>query len=467
VRRRIVTAVVAVIAAALVAFAVPLGIAVRGLLENRALDDVQAQTEQVALFLDSRAGNCRELQGVVQVLSGGDGAPALAVFSRGDGRLLLDVEPPAPTAGPELARALRQGVAGRSHRAGALAVAVPLSTDVCVQQLVLHAERPDDDLMASVRRAWGALALLGIGVLVLAAGVGRWVAGRLARPLQDLAGSAAALGEGDFSVRVPRSDLPEVDAIAETLDRTAERLGRAVDRGRTFAADASHQLRTPLTALRLQLEGLEAAGVAPAEVAAALTEADRLEATVAELVALTSLDTAEEQVAADALVAPPVEAARVAARATGRDLALAVVPGPPVRTRPAAIRQALQVLLDNALQHGRGTVTVRVGPTLPDEPVPGAAAHRGLRICVSDEGPGPSPDAREALRAPDRGSRLPSSGGRGLALARTLVEGEGGRLTVDEDAEGRARTCLVLPVVEGPRGSGAPAGGGAQDPGGM
>ncbi len=248
-------------------------------------------------------------------------------------------------------------------------------------------------------------------------------------------------------MRAPRSGMPEVDAIAETLDRTGVRLGRAVDRGRTFAADASHQLRTPMTALRLHLEGMQAQGVAPDEVAAALAEADRLEETVAELVALTSLDTAEEVVAPEDLVAPLVTAAEMTARAAGRTVQLQVVPTPAVRTRPAAIRQALQVLLDNALQHGQGTVTVWVAPTLPDQPGPDASTPRGVRLCVADDGPGPDAEVLEALRSRDRGSSLPLSGGRGLALARVLVEGEGGRLTHDE-VEGRTRVCLVLPVAE-------------------
>lgn len=461
--RRIVLAVVAVITAALVAFAVPLGIAVRGLLESRALDDLQAQAEFAGLVIDDRAGNCRDVRALVQLFAGQAGTPALSLFSRDTGQLLLQPASHQPTVGAELTTAIEQGVAGRRNAGGSLAVAVPLSVDVCLDRLVLHAERPDDALTASVRRAWLAIALVGAAVLALAAGVGRWVAGRLARPLRVLAGSAAALGDGDFSVRVPRSGLPEVDAIAGTLDRTAERLGRAVDRGRTFAADASHQLRTPLTALRLHLEGLEASGVAPDEVRAALVEADRLEATVAELVALTSLDTAEEHIDPEDLVAPPVEAARAAAGAAGRDVVLEVVPTPHVRTRPAAIRQALQVLLDNALQHGRGTVTVRVGPTLPDEAVTGTAARRGVRLCVVDEGPGPAPGALEGLRARDRGAGLPLTGGRGLGLARTLVEGEGGRLTTDT-VDGRVRVCLVLPVdgtSSGPLGGdGAEHGGG-------
>src|SRR5690606_16168718 len=187
---------------------------------------------------------------------GQQGSPALSLFS-GTGQLVLRPVDHEPTVGVELGRAVEQGVAGRRHGDGSLAVAVPLTTDVCLQSLVLHAQVPDSALQAGVRRAWLALALVGLGVLGVAALVGRVVAARLARPLRELAGSAAALGDGDFSVRGPRSDVEEVDAIAAALDRTAERLGRAVERGRTFAADSSHQLRTPLTALRLQLEALQ------------------------------------------------------------------------------------------------------------------------------------------------------------------------------------------------------------------
>ena len=450
---------VAVIAAALVAFAVPLAIAVGGLLESRALEDLEAQAQLASQFIETRADTCPAVEAVVREVASRGGTAALSLFSGTTGRLLLRPADHQPTAGHELARAIEGRVAGRRHSDGSLAVALPLSTRVCGDALVLHAERPDTTLDRSVQRSWIGLVLVGVAVLALAAGVGRLVGGRLARPLRELAGSAAALGDGDFSVRIPRSGVEEVDAIASTLDRTAERLGRAVDRGRAFAADASHQLRTPLTALRLQLEGLQAQGVAPDAVEAALAEADRLEATVEELVALTSLDTAEEEVAPEDLVGSPVAAARAAARVAGRTLELEVVPGPRVRTRPAAIRQALQVLLDNALQHGHGTITVRVAPTLPDEPVPGRGARQGLRICVADEGPGPEPDALDALRSRDRvaSSTVPLTGGRGLALARALVEGEGGRLTADDDGDGRVRVCLVLPVRE--VASGAPGDG--------
>jgi signal transduction histidine kinase len=216
-----------------------------------------------------------------------------------------------------------------------------------------------------------------------------------------------------------------------------DRLGRAVQRSGAFTADASHQLRTPLTALRLNLESLS--GADPAAVEATLAEADRLEATIEELVALTRLESTEQVTDVGALVTQRVDAWRELARLSGRRVEVEVLPTPPVRVRAAAVGQALQVLLDNAVAHGRGTVTVRVGPTLPAEEGP------GVRVCVSDEGPGIDPRQADGRVGVDRGGGpLPLTGGRGLRLARSLVEAEGGRLTLEGHASG-TRACLVLP----------------------
>ncbi len=439
-RRRIALATIAVLLAAIVAFAVPLAIAVRGLLVTRALDGLQDRVEQVAIIVDDRARTCGQVDLFVAVAS--QEQPAALALLGPDGRVLRTVAGHQPDVGSEFERALT-GVAGRRHGDGFLAAAVPLSTDVCLQQLVLHAQQPDAALQASVRRAWLALAAIGVLVVGVGAAVTRAVAGRVTRPLRDLADTARRLGEGDFTSRAPRTGMPEVDRIAETLDRTAERLGRAVERGRTFAADASHQLRTPLTALRLHLDSLAARGGDDDAVAAALAEADRLEATVEELVVLASLEDGEEEVAVSTLLEPALATTRAAAQRVGRDLEVAHVADPVVRLQPGAVRQAVQVLLDNALQHGTGTIRVTIAPTLPDQP------ERGTRITVEDEGPGPPPDVLDAaVRARDRGAALPLTGGRGLPLARLLVEGEGGRLVADE-VDGRVRLSVVLPRRQG------------------
>ncbi len=133
------------------------------------------------------------------------------------------------------------------------------------------------------------------------------------------------------------------------------------------------------------------------------------------------------------------------ARAQDRRIVVQAVAVPPVRVRPAAIGQSLQVVLDNALEHGAGTITVTI------QPIAG-----GVRLCVGDEGPGLPEDALEGSGPMDRhGVR-----GRGLPMARSLVEAEGGRM-VREHRQGGAIVCLLLPTGEA---AADPARGGDVDP---
>jgi signal transduction histidine kinase len=417
-----VAAAVALVLATVTAFAIPLAVAMARLLESRALDGLQGTVEQLALVLDVTTRDCAELQ--LRVAQVGGGSAAVTVVGS-DGLVV------ATTAGPEglqLGEEVGEATSGRVGRRvgdGRVAVATLLTTAVCGRPLVLQAAAPDTDLRRSVVIAWTSIAAVAGVVAVLAAGVGAGLARRLARPFEALTAAAARLGQGDFSVRAPRSGLEEADHIAMALDGTAERLGRAIERSATFTADASHQLRTPLTALRLHLESLEGTGADPATVSAALTEADRLETTIAELTALTRLDTPEVAVDLGALVAARVETWRSAAHEAGREVRAQLLPVPPVQIRPAAVAQAVEVLVDNALRHGRGTITVRVAPARPDDP------DGAVRLRVADEG------EATALERP---------GGRGLPLARTLVTGEGGQLTVTSGPEGTAAT-IVLPAV--------------------
>ncbi|HVM14928.1 MAG TPA: HAMP domain-containing sensor histidine kinase, partial [Egibacteraceae bacterium] len=271
----------------------------------------------------------------------------------------------------------------------------------------------------------------------------RWQGRRLAAPLETLAASARRLGDGDFSARAPRSGLPEADDVASALDRTAGRLASMLERSRSFSADASHQLRTPLTALRLDLEALDSAisegrvEGAVALLAAATAEADRLEATIDELLTLADAPHGSEAVDLSALVAERLDAWQALARAQQRRVVVQRGDAPPVRARAAAVGQCLQVLLDNALAHGRGTITVVVGAV---ERGPGEQA--GARLCVADEGPG-LPREVASQMAGDRRSR---GSGRGLALARSLIEAEGGRLRAGSDGPG-AMVCLLLPAA--------------------
>jgi signal transduction histidine kinase len=277
------------------------------------------------------------------------------------------------------------------------------------------------------------LSAVGVGLaFALAAAQAR----RLSRPLEVVAAGSARLGEGDFSVRVPDSGVPEIDAIAHALGRSAERIARLVGREREFSSNVSHQLRTPLTALRLRLEEAERdedRAVVAEELAAAVREADRLEATVADLLAYARAESAGRRVAIDldAVVAEHVAAWRPVVERAGRRLVLdrAGGGGPPVSASRGTVGQVLDVLLENALRHGGGTI--RVG--LASEP--GWSA-----VVVADEGGGVA--AADRARIFDRGASGGDGTGLGLHLARALAVADGGTLRLT--GEGAARFELRL-----------------------
>ena len=296
----------------------------------------------------------------------------------------------------------------------------------------------ETDIVGAVRAStprgevYKSVGLIGLAMLALTAVViglvwlvANRLAQRLSRPLEDLAGTARRLGDGDFSVRSPRTQIPEIDAVGEALDNTAVRLDDMLARERAFSANASHQLRTPLAGLRLQLEA--ALADPNHDVRAALHTgigaADRLEQTIEELLALARDGRGSKAGPLDleALFDDLDRTWRARLATDGRALVLTVAPQVPTAIASiGAIRQVLGVLVDNAVVHGAGTVTVAARD-----------AADALAIDVSDEGSGiTNPEsAMFARRSPDAAGH-----GIGLALARSLAEAEGGRLRLTRPA---------------------------------
>ncbi|HSL09125.1 MAG TPA: HAMP domain-containing sensor histidine kinase [Pseudonocardiaceae bacterium] len=320
-------------------------------------------------------------------------------------------------------RALR-GDTDTGDVAGDLVVAVPVTHDSDVIGAV-RAASPRSAVYRQVVLVW--LAMLGLAVLAVGTVwlVARRQARRLAGPLEELSEAARRLGDGDFSVRTESVDIPEIDAVGMALNSTAGRLDEMLARERAFSADASHQLRTPLTGLRLRLE---AALDRPGQdlrhaITAGIDAADRLEQTIEELLAL-ARDTRSSNSAPLDLTGLLDEIERGwhdRLASQDRTLRVAVDPQAPVSlASTAAVRQVLTVLLDNAAIHGSGTVSVAV-----------RNAADALAIDVSDEGTGITAPEPELFT---RRSRLADGHGIGLALARSLAEAEGGRLRLTQPA---------------------------------
>lgn len=301
---------------------------------------------------------------------------------------------------------------------------------------VVTASAPRSEIGARVARSWLLIGALGAGGVILAFLLAASLARRLSRPLEAAADGSARLGEGDFSVRVPRSGVREIDAIAVALGRSGERIAHLVGREREFSSNVSHQLRTPLTALRLRLEeGLrdgdgdgDGDGTARirAELQAAVQEADRLEATVADLLAYARAESAGRRVeiALADVTAEHVRSWRPLVRHAGRTLTLRLVARPTVSASRGTVGQVLDVLLENALRHGSGPIAVVV------------TEERGwATVAVEDAGAGVPEDV--AAQVFDRGATRADGTGIGLHLARALAVADGGALRLTRPAPPR------------------------------
>lgn len=308
---------------------------------------------------------------------------------------------------------------------------------------LVAAAAPRSEETGRVLRVWVLIGLLGVGGVGLAVALAVFQARRISGPLEEVARSSGQLGDGDFSVRAPRSGIPEIDAIAQALDRSAERIARLVAREREFAANVSHQVRTPLTALRLRLE--ELARPQPetgpsGEALAALGEADRLKETIDLLYAHARQERAGRAVLLDL---PGIAAQHVATwtpllQRESRIIALQAEPSTEALASPGTVGQVLDVLIENALRHGQGAVSVTV-------------QYEGRRalVAVEDAGPGVPTAARESIFA--RGESSTALGtGIGLHLARALAEADGASLVVSRTRPARfelrlLRSALGLP----------------------
>lgn len=348
-----------------------------------------------------------------------NGEFALAVYKEDGTRIAGD----GPRRGGEAVEGALRGVSGSESDGTDMVVAVPIVHDADVIGAVRTAA-PHRALYAKVAPIGAVMAVLAAVVIAAAWLVARRQARRLARPLEHLSLLAGRLGDGDFAVRSRPGGIPEIDAVGAALNTTATRLDDLLTRERAFSADASHQLRTPLAGLRLRLEAaLEQPGAdLRAAIGAGLAEADRLERTIDELLAL-ARDTRERAtgpVDLEALLREVTREREARMAADRRALRLHVEPDArPALVSDAAVRQVLGVLLDNAVTHGRGTVDVTL-----------RGATDAVAIDVADEGPGPRDPEGDLFRR-----RHAADGhGIGLALARRLAEAEGGRLLLTRPA---------------------------------
>lgn len=409
-RRRLVTSTAAIALASVLVLGVPLGLVEAARVRSDATSRLEREADAVASAIDDRVEAHQPLS-----------PHALAHFVRPGHRVVIATRSGGSVVvGDPVGGALTRVHSGSS------------------QSATVTAEAPASEASDRVARAWLLIAALAVGGAGAAVALAFVQARRLARPLESLASTSARLGEGDFSTRAGRFSIPEVDALAHVIDASAERIARLVAREREFSANVSHQLRTPLTALRLRLEELvlrPAADAEGTELEAALAEVDRLESTIGGLLAYAREASAGEATALDLahLAQRHGETWEVLFRRAGRRLEVDAEVAVSVTASPAALGQVLDVLLDNALRHGEGRARV----TVSDD-------GRRARLVVEDEGAGVPAEAAADIfeRGVSEGGGDRGGTGIGLHLANVLAISEGGRLALTRPAPPRFELTL-------------------------
>ena len=445
----------------LLALALPLGFVYQDHERDTLRADIQRDAFVLSSYVADRLAGTAELDlgTVVDNYMATTGGRVVIVAANGD--VLADSEPASPgprnfLSRPEIAQALDREIASGTRTSttlgnGLMYVAVP----VAIGDRTLGAVRVSyetDQVEERIRRYWLLLFGAALVTLTIATGLGlllaRWVTG----PIAELRRAASRIGEGDLATRADAlRGPPEVRDLAAVFNATASRLDELVTAQENFVSDASHQLRTPLTALRLRLEMLEA-DVDPAtaeDLEGARREVQRMSRLVDGLLVLARAERTQA-VLPDAVDLGPLLADRAVAwePLAAEHAVTLVVDDVELRARcdPDHLESVLDNLLANAIDASPAGGTVRV--TASTETVAGA---RRVGVHVLDEGPGL--DAGQRERAFDRFWRASArrgddtglgGSGLGLAIVRRLVEADRGSVELRAAPGGGLDATVLL-----------------------
>ena len=410
------------------------------LLEERERAAVRAATLDASLVRQGLSGDEPDISLVLRNLETGDTRRPL-VRSDGDWFSRTADAGFTATVGPDMQRLVEAGTPAvqrvRLRDDPVLVVGVPLLEGASYYEVTSLVElRRTLAVLATV------LGLVALATTLAGAAVGSWVSRVVLRPLGDVARAARAIASGDLSARVSRDTDPDLDTLAVAFNAMVDEVSARSEADRRFAADVSHELRSPLQTLSAATSVLdrrrgELDGRTGAAVELIRAEVSRFEQLVTDLLELAKTDRPAERRPVDV-----VALTRSAAAGRGLDPGLVDVSGPAslVELDPRRYEQLLVNLLDNAANHGGGAV--RVGLDVrPD----------GLVLEVDDEGPGVPGDERELVFdrfARGRAASAPGGSegtGLGLALVAQHVQAHGGRVQVGDRPGGGARFVVEIP----------------------
>ncbi|HSX96689.1 MAG TPA: HAMP domain-containing sensor histidine kinase [Streptomyces sp.] len=449
--RQLIRSYVLLVAVAIALFTVPVAFTLTAQLRDDTQRSVAREAETMARLLGTGdAASCQALGQMAKAY------PETVEVTAGNGCAPKGLE--APAHDTALTRALKDGepttdlgsdfIWGRS-----LVLTVPAhqrAPDGTIDKdNVVGAVRvvfSTDELTDRLWTIWGFRAALAVGVLAAAAFIGVFAARRLTAPLRQLNEMASKMSDGDLTARSAVTGPQETQTLARTLNQAGERLDTLIASQRIFVADASHQLRTPLTALRLSLDNI-ADGTddefVREDVEQATAEVVRMSRLVNGLLVLARAEakvTAAEPLSLREVIRERLDVWRPAADERGVTITLrgSADGRPLVLASPGHLDQVLDNVLSNALEVSPDGATITVSvETRGDEVV----------LSVLDEGPGMS-DA-EKSRAFDRfwrgqGLTGRSGSGLGLAVVKQLVTDDNGTVALKDAPGGGLCVALTL-----------------------
>jgi signal transduction histidine kinase len=440
----------------LVALEVPLALNLSKRVDAEVKAEAANQAQLVAASAAGRLDRRRDLVALARTAAGSVGGRVIVVDAQG--RLLADsagsgLSSASYATRPEIRQALAGGVSQGTRFSASLGqellyTAVPI-VEAGGRAGAVRVTQSVDAVRSEVRR--NTLALIGLGVAALALGlVVAWLlAGFLTRPLRGLTATARRVEAGDLDARAEESGAREHREVAHAFNDMTERLGQSIAAQRDFVANAAHQLRTPLTGLRLRLEaaGLKTGNdMLRRDLEAAEAEAERLARTVTDLLTLAREGERPGPIA-------PLALETAAEGAVDRWIAVADERGSELELRDhsagasvLASAEDVAVMLDNLVENA-------IEHTAPGSAVviEVSADARFGRIAVSDAGPGLEPGEEERVferffRGSSRGAR-PRGSGLGLTIVRVLARRWGGEAVIANRPQGGARAEIRLPLA--------------------
>jgi signal transduction histidine kinase len=421
VRRQLALVALATTSLVVLALLIPLGRAVQTIPRQRALAEAQFVSQSLVQTISAIQDKTR-LRRLIEQTS--------LLSTRSITVILPDGELMGASFSPSssVARA-RSGESVQAETKGGIEVLTPTVTNGGTA--VVRVEVPDSELNRGVYFAWGVLALLGLILILLAVAVSDRLARSIVKPITALAVTTSALEQGNLSARVSPGGPPEVRVVGTTLNRLAERISMLLITEREAVADLSHRLRTPITALRLDAEGIQNRSDSDRLVAGV----DEVTKAVNDLIRTARAPTQRGASSCDLVAVAAQRCAFWAVLATeqGRQFHLRI---PTARARAPLdetdLAAAIDILIENIFSHTEDGVPMSLEVHVTRERAEIRVGDGGTGIVGNDD---------------ERGLSRSGSTGLGLDIARQSVEHAGGEFLVNTSPLGGALVTLRFPMV--------------------